>query len=169
MRQLNVRAASAADIPALAALMEEAHNLSRYHDKAEIDVKETKAMFMRAIQRDGLAAAGGSHLSVAERVSPDGTLRVVHGFMLGLLERVYHVGSKLWAGDVYLYVRPGSHPRIAQMLVDEYVRWAESIPDVIEIKLSATDAIGSYRRAANLYERRGFRQCGVIYERAVVR
>ena len=50
-------------------------------------------------------------------------------------------------------------------LFDAYVEWAATNPKVVEIKASHTDATSDGERMGALYERKGFRRCGAIYEK----
>jgi hypothetical protein len=88
----------------------------------------------------------------------------VVGFMAGVLDRVYHVGSKLVANDAYLVVRPGAKAAHSLQLIDGYVAWAQGIRAVLEIKLSWTNTLPGAARAAKIYERKGFAAVGEIYE-----
>lgn len=156
-----IRQAKFGDIPALAALMDEMYRRSKYRDRDEIDMKSAKALVMQCIQRHGMQRAGGSSVFVIDR---DGK---IDGFIIGLLEPIYHIGKKLTATDLFYYAREKARPQDALRLFDQFIAWAESIPDVIEIRNGATDAIGDYRRVEALYRRKGLAQSGVIYERSV--
>ena len=156
---MTCRPAKFGDIPRLTELMEQAYRRSKYRDRTPVNVKEIKALMMHAIQRHGLAQDGGACVFVSEHQG------AVDGFIAGLLERVYHVGDKLSAADVFFYVAPDGSPGSADGLIDAYVDWAIGIEAVIEIRLGATDIIQDYQRTAALYRRKGFIQTGVIYER----
>lgn len=84
--------------------------------------------------------------------------------MAGVLDRVYHIGDRLTANDVYLYVRPTARAAHSLQLIDAYLRWATGNPKVIEIKLSWTDALPGAARIGELYGRKGFHRIGEIYE-----
>lgn len=153
-----IRPANFSDIPRLAALMAEAHARSKYADRCGLDLKFTKALFVRAIQRHGGTGDGATCLFVSDN---DG----VQGFILGLLDRVYQVGDKLAALDAFYYAAHDIAPRDPARLIDAYVEWAGRSPNCIEIKLSATDVVGPTERVERLYRRKGFVRSGVIYER----
>lgn len=156
---MTVRPARFGDIPILTELLEQAYRRSKYRDRTPVSIKEAKALLVQAIQRHGLAAAGGACVFVSEH---DGA---VDGFISGLLDRVYHIGEKLSATDFFFYVAPDGSPASAGGLIDAFVDWALGIEAVIEIRLGATDIIQDYERTAALYRRKGFIQTGVIYER----
>jgi hypothetical protein len=155
-----IRPAKHGDIPAIAALFEEMYARSKYKGRDEIDMKLCKSLAMQSIQRHGLQSAGGACVFV---IDANG----VCGFVIGVLDRVYHVGRKLMASDLFYYASARAQPREAIKLYDAFLAWAASIPGVIEIKSGATDAIGDYSRVENLYRRKGLVQCGVLYERVV--
>ena len=152
-----IRAARFADIPALTALMQEGHARSKYFGRAGVDPKEARGLLMTCVQGEG-----GTMVMVSD--DADGKPA---GFMVGILERVYHVADRLATSDLYLYVSDRA-PRFAWLeLLLAYDEWARANPKVIQVNVSATDIVGDYRRVERLYRRLGFRQSGVIYERAV--
>jgi hypothetical protein len=152
-----IRQAKCGDIPALTELMLDMYRRSQYVEYDEPDIKETKSILLQAITRHGLKAAGGTCVFVIEE---DGTLT---GFIIGVLERFYHIGKKLSATDLFYYAIDGADPREAIRLFDAYLEWARKIPNVIRIRNGATDAIGDYGKVEKLYQRRGLTQEGVIY------
>lgn len=158
---VTVRAAKFADIPRLTDLMIEIHAASKYAGKVDVDVKHTKAMFMAMIQRHGGKHDGATLVNVVE--NRDGA---VAGFMVGLLDRVYHVGAMLAAKDAFLYVQRGRAGALdAARLIDAYVAWASENSKVYEINLSWTDTMPGADRVDSLYVAKGFTRCGAIYER----
>lgn len=160
---MSVRAAKFGDIPRLHELMEEAFLGSIYADRGSIDEKVCKGLFMSSMQKHGGPYAGSTLVNVAERNG------AVEGFLLGMLDRVYHVGDKLMATDVYFWGSGRSDPRDMLRLLDQFEKWAEASPLCIEIKLGATNAFGDYERVGELYRRKGYQQCGVIYEKRIAR
>jgi len=158
-----IRPAAFGDIPRLAELLGEMHARSVYAGRAELDVREAKALMLRSIQRHGGRRAGSTLVMVA---ATDG---VVHGFLLGLLDRVYHVLGALLATDVFFYVDGHGDPRDARRLLRALMAWADTNPAVIEVRMGATGAIGDWRRTEKLYQRAGMHQAGVIYERRIAR
>lgn len=156
-----IRKAAFVDIPRIAELMTALHASSIYATRCGIDIAETKALFMRLMQRHGGKNDGSALVFVAEK---DG---VVEGFIAGILTRVYHVGDKLVAQDVFLHLTEKADKPDLNRLVSAYLDWANDCPKVVEINLSATDVIGSTARVEKLYRRKGFIQCGAIYRKAV--
>ena len=156
-----IRPAINGDIPRLAEIMMDLHARSKFASRCTVNKGEVKRMFLGFIARNQSRGIGGTCVFVAER---DGK---VEGFMVGLLDQVYHIGSKLSANDVYFTVTQRADPRDASRLLSAYDAWASANPNVITINLSATDVIEPTKRVEKLFRRRGFIRCGAIYERSV--
>lgn len=154
-----IRPAKFGDIPRLAELLAEMHERSCYATVAAVDLRAAKALFVQAIQRHGSGTAGAMCAYVADSGSR------VEGFVIGLLDRLYHVGDQLMASDLFLYVSPNGDPRDFARLFDALDQWAAANPNVLECRLGITDAITPWQRTAQLYRRKGYRQSGAIYER----
>ncbi len=154
-----MRKAKFGDIPRLTELLEQGYQRSKYRDRGSVSIKETKSLLVSAIQRHGLTSAGGSCVFVTENQG------VVDGFIAGLLDRVYHIGDKLTATDIFFYVTPEGSPRSAGHLIDAFIDWTQDIEEVVEIRMAATDVIQPAEQSMALYQRKGFTQSGVIYER----
>lgn len=160
---MSVRPAKFSDIPRLYALLQEGYERSKYREHGTVDEKATKALLMQTVQRHGLKTAGGTCAFVSESGG------IVDGMIVGALNRVYFIGSKLMAQDVFFYTSALANPRSAGALLDAFIAWAVANENVFEIKPSATDIIGDPRRVEKLYLRKGFRQCGAIFERRIER
>lgn len=156
-----IRRAAFGDIPRLAEIVVENHARSVYAGRCGVDIKLTKSLIIQAIQRDKLKTAGGTCAFVSERKG------AVDGFIVGTLDRVYHIGTKLMAMDMFFVAGATSTLREAGALLDAYIAWGFSCPDVIEINLSATTVVGPTDRIEKLFRRKGFVRSGVIYERSV--
>jgi hypothetical protein len=155
---MSIRPAKFIDIPEILGLMVGAHAVSKYRDRDQINKAAAKSLIQNSIQRHGLKAAGGSCVFVTHEVD---------GFLIGLLDNLYHVGTKLCAQQVFYYCRPGCHPQDAIGLIGEYVAWASGIPNVLEIRNDVTDFCGDVDKVEALYSRCGFKRCGVIVERKI--
>lgn len=158
-----IRPAIFGDIPRLYDLLHEGYERSKYREHGTVDTKATKALLMNAVQRHGLKHEGGTCVFVSERSG------LVDGLILGTLNRVYFIGSKLMAQDVFFYTNLVAHPTSAVELFDAYIAWGESVEAVFEIKASSSDIIGDPERVEALYLRKGFVRCGSIFERRVGR
>lgn len=158
-----IRPARMGDVFRLVELLVQAHDSSRYAGKVAVDQPAARRTLAQFIQRNGGTHEGGTMVAVVE---DDGA---VQGFVAGLLDRVYHIGDKLAANDVFLVAAPDAPATTVRRLLAAYVTWANGVPDCVEVMLSHTDALASGERMGAIYERMGFVQCGAIYRRDTVR
>lgn len=155
-----VRDALFSDVPKIAALLGAAHARSRYFGTSvDVDVKETKALLVRSIQRHGGATAGATLVMVAET---DGEVR---GVIVGVLDRILGIGTKLYATDLFFVCAENVDPRDPAALLEAFERWALPNPLVYEAMCGCNDAIGDPERVGKLYERRGWTRAGAIYRK----
>lgn len=152
-----IRHASFTDIPALVEVFKDGHRRSRFAQFG-MDLVELKKMLTGALARRESRGPGGACLFLAAH---DGILT---GFIFGLLERCYHVGVPLMAGDVYLYVTEAGKPEDAAGLVDAYTKWGLANPRVVAVRLGHTDFIEGARAPDALYARMGYRKIGAVFE-----
>ena len=153
-----IRPAKFVDIPEIIAMMTEAHARSKYLDVCGLDRREARSLLTNSIQRHGLKKEGGTCVFVTDQCD---------GFIVGLIDRLYHVGTKLCAQQVYYYCRLSSHPQDRIGLIAEYDAWASAIPDVVVIRNDVTDFVGDVDKVEALYSKSGYRRCGVIVERSI--
>ena len=153
-----IRAAKFSDIPRLIELMADGYSRSRYRERSAFDPKEARSLLMNCIQRHGSPGEGGSTVMVSDPVE---------SFIIGIMERVYFVGTALVAKDLLFYATEKSSPFDSVGLLNAYVDWAKANPKVIEIQLSATDIIEETGAAEAMYRHMGFRRSGALYERSV--
>lgn len=146
---------------ALVELLREQHARSRYAALGDIDPTYARRLLAQAIQRHGHTTDGGTQVNVIE--AEDGSIAA---FMVGVLNRVYHVGNALCAQDMFLVAGDRAPALASRTLLNAYVEWASSNPRVLEINLSHTDALPEGDRMGAVYERLGFERCGGIYRRA---
>lgn len=144
----------------LAELLEDQHPRSRYAGAVEVDVAHTRRMLAQAIQRNGHTHDGGALVMVIEDEAG-----VVVAFIVGVLSRVYHIGTMLCAQDMFLVAAESAPPLSAMRLLSAFIGWAERNPRVLEIQLSHTDVLPEGERMAPIYERMGFTRCGAIFRR----
>lgn len=154
-----IRPAKFADIVRIVELMHEMHARSRYHDTDKVNDKTAHQLIAQCVHRHGHTHAGGAMVMVAVHDN------VVEGFMVGMLDNLYHIGHKLMAQDVFLYTSDKADPLDFMRLLKAYVKWASGNPKVVEIKLSWTDAVDGAEKLDAIYEGLGFRRCGHIFER----
>ena len=153
-----IRSGRFGDIPRLTELFREMHARSKYATRATLDEKHVKSLIVQALQRHGATHDGGTWVKVAE------VNDVVEGFIIGVLDRVYHIGVELMATDLFFYCSPRSDVKAAGELLDSLVGWAKENPKVVEVCCAMTDAIGDWERTMLLYRRHGFKTTGGMAE-----
>lgn len=146
----------------MAALLAEFHQRSIYAERGEFQAKEVKALLAHSLQKHGHRNRGGRFVAVAGEPS------VVVGFIVGMLEPVYHALDTLMATDLWFICGDDADPHDALKLLQSFVAWAETVPKVIEIRAGVTNAMGDdWQRLDALYRRCGFQPAGAMYERRV--
>jgi hypothetical protein len=158
-----IRRPKFAELSSLADIMGAAHARSKWAAAGAMDRKEAIRLLTGGNQRHGLKAPGGTFLMMADH---DGAAR---GFLLGSIDRVYHVGTKLQTSDDFFICEPGGDPMDPLRLITAYIDWAEHVPDVVQIQLSHTDFIaGEHIKGLDrVYRHLGFRECGTLYEKVL--
>lgn len=159
-----IRPAKFVDIMVLVDLMEEMHAVSRFAGKVGVDRKAAQSLMQQAIQRNGGTNDGGAFVAVAEQ---DGK---IEGFIVGALGRLYLIGDRLEASDLFLYVTPRAGKLDARRLFRAYLDWGWTNPRVYRVLASHTDAVlGDDERVGMMYQGEGFHRIGAIYERETER
>lgn len=149
------------DVPALAQMLVDLHPRTRFVEMGEARLDVAKRVLAQAIQRHGGTTDGGSFVGIVE--TGEG---VICGLMVGVLQRVYLIGDKLYASDVFLVAAPDAPLSVLPTLLNGFLNWAESAPDCVEIQLTWSDALPSGYRMAPVYRRLGFERSGEMYRRA---
>ncbi len=158
-----IRDAHFQDIPEITKMIHEMHAASKYAGRVSIHGQTLKELLMGAVMGQRRPGPQGSFIAVAEH---GGKLT---GFMVGVLDRVYHVGTKLTANDVFLHCRDTARPADALRLVAAYIAWAKANPNVIEIMLSWADTLPGAERVSAIYQRAGAEKVGEMWELRVDR
>ena len=154
-----IRDAKYSDIPGIVEFLKGSYLRTHYAESGEvgIDIKEAKRLLVQSIQRHGNSNGGGCWVQVAET---DG---IVTGLLLGTLARVYVIGDKLMATDVFWVTSPMADPRDAGNLMRTFIKWAFSCPHVIEARCGTTSIIGDPEEGGTILKRIGFNDYGRIY------
>lgn len=152
-----MRDAKYVDIPALVAMLKRVHAKSKYADRAEVHDKSVEELLLGAVAGQKHRGPNGSYLAVIERDDK------IVAFIVGSLSRAYNILDKLVADDIFL-ISESNRPVDIIRLIDGYVGWAGSNPNVIEIGLSWSDAVNDGQTMAKLYQRKGFRLAGEQYD-----
>jgi len=155
-----VRDAKFGDIPGIVDLLALQFRKTHYFkDKtAAIDEAETKRLLVTAIQRHGHLTGGGCFIQVAET---DG---IIAGIIIGTLVRVYTIGDRLMATDLFWTASETVHPKDPERLMRNMIDWAWKSPHVIEVRVGVTSIIESYpERVGIMLERIGMQPYGLMY------
>jgi hypothetical protein len=152
-----IRPAKFADTPAIERLLRSTQEKSKYAGRCAVNDKALNDLVMAMIAGQNQRGPQATYVTVCEH---DGE---VVGFMSGVLNRVYNIGDKLVASDVFL-VNEGSSMADTLKMIDGYIDWAKANPKVIEIGLSWSDAVGGGQTLAKLYKRKGFEVVGEQFE-----
>lgn len=156
-----IRRATHQDVPTIAAMLREMYVSSKYAGRCSISEKTMDSVLNSLVASQSASGPNASFLRIALQ---DGKPA---GFIAGVLARIYLIGDRLEAQDLFFYVRDGASPRIAPQLLDQYLEWARGHRQVIEIKASWNDTMPGAERAARLFERKGLRKVGEVYEARV--
>lgn len=157
-----MRRARTTDVFGMVGLLVEQQARSRYAGEVEVDEPYTRKLLAQAIQRNGGQTDGSSLVNVIE--DDDGQ---IEAFMVGVIQRVYFIGTQLCAQDMFLVAKDGASPMTSRRLMSAYITWASANPNVHEIFLSHTDALPEGDRMASIYSKMGFQLCGGIFRRTV--
>lgn len=153
-----IRDAKAVDIPAIVAFLRECHARSHYAGgPVRVDEQYTKELLVQAIFRHGHVGEGGTWGQVAEH---DGK---VCGLILGTLQRVYCIGDKLFASDLFWIVNDEAKPGDAMALLRGMIKWARRAPLCVEVRCGATAVVKGPQRAGRMLEAAGMKHYGQIY------
>lgn len=149
-----VRPATFSDIPSICILMELAHIESKYAEYRLDLNRKFKPLLMESIR----SGNGCVYVSLAGDN--------ITGFIVGMIDDLYHVLHVKYASDMFFYALP-SDPRGFVALLDEFLGWAQQVPDVVRIRLGATNAVGDFHPVAKLYVKKGLTLEGEMYEMEV--
>jgi hypothetical protein len=150
-----IRAAKHTDQKAIEGLIRRQHATSKYAGRVDIAEKALSNLVLSLIGGQMQSSVGASLVTVAMR---DGK---VTGFIAGALQRIYQIGDKLEANDVF-FVNEGA-PADTFALVDRYLAWATGNRKVLDVRLSWTDAIPGAERIVGLLARKGLTKTGEVW------
>ena len=157
-----IRPAKFIDIPEIVALLHRAFLRSHYarDGVGEIDVKEAKRLLVESIRRHGLIGIGGTYVMVSE------TAGMIRGLILGTLHRVYSIGNRLMATDLFWVADEDVEPADPYRLMKGMIEWASAAPAVAEIRCGTTAAIAVDPGAAGvILKRLGLVEYGNLYRK----
>lgn len=154
-----VRPARFADLPRLVEIMAEAYEQTHYARNGLVGFEPAAARSIigQSIQRHGAPTASGRYVAVTERGGR------AEAFIIGVVDRIYHVGDRCSATDLFWLRSPASPATDGVKLLPGFVAWAKHHPLVVEITCGTTDILGDHRRVGRVLQRAGFTPYGSIY------
>lgn len=155
---MTVRDAEFSDVAIILELLEEGKEAGSYRDY-HIDMNVAKQLIFGTLQRTKVKGDGGTCVFVWD---DDG----VQGVLIGVTERIYHIGKEFRATDIFFYITQSyNDPDAFRSLLKEFERWAWSNSRVRKIDLGVTNVFGDPERLARIYERFGYNRSGVMLEK----
>lgn len=152
-----IRKATYQDAPAIMALIRAQHAKSKYATRCRIAEPALQHLVTSMIGQQGQIGPQGTLVLVAEHNGEP------VAFIAGILDRVYQIGAKLTAQDLF-FVNEGGSVGDTLKLLDGYIAWARSIRAVLEIVVSWSDTLPGAEQVAKLYARKGFSKTGELFE-----
>ena len=153
-----VRSARGPDWTKLLELIREGHARSNIASYA-LDEKFAKELFLTLMLANMRHPVhDGACVFVADL---DGRLE---GFIIPAANRLCVLGRDLIVSDLMFYCREGADARAAGMLWNALECWA-SVPEVVAVRPSITNAVGDPERVAKFYEARGYERIGIFLEK----
>lgn len=145
-----IRTARNQDIKQIVALGQMAWGESRFSEASGVDVPLSKGILLNTIAGDTTAAI------VSEENG------ILDGVILGNVSNMYEVTDLPVVTHHLWYVTPGARPGTAMKLLDALHDWAG--PSTLKRHL-VHDAIVDPEKSRKLFERRGYRLAGYLYEK----
>jgi hypothetical protein len=155
-----IRNAQFVDIHAMTFFLQECHARSHYAKGGlvNVDVAETKRLLGAGLGRHGHKGIGSCWLQVADN---DGS---IDGLMYATLARVYAIGDKLMATDLFWATSDRARPTDALTLMKNMINWAKSCPLVVEVRCGVTTVISDKPEATGrLLKTMGMQDYGAMY------
>lgn len=153
-----IRNAAFVDVPGMILMLRDAHARSRYAGTAtEVSDEAATALLTRALVGHGGKGEASSWVQVSEENGE------IVGLMVGGLQRVMHVGTTLFATDLYWVMKGQAPARDGIALLRGFLTWAWSSPYVSEVQIATRLTGLSDPRVDKILERLGFETSGAVY------
>lgn len=156
-----IRNAKFIDTHGIVQFLAECHARSHYarNDIVQVDRAEAKRLVATSISRHGHKNGGGCWVQVVE------VNGAICGLMLATLTRVYAIGNKLSASDLFWIVDERASPVDGVKLMRNMVAWAETVPHCIEVKCGTTAVVGDPQIAGRMLQAMGMEEYGAFYRK----
>jgi hypothetical protein len=153
-----IRDATFSDIPAMRRVLQWAYDHSAYAGgPCGFDEKEATRLLVHAVQ----GHKAGAFVQVAEHEG------AIEGLIVGMKARVYHVGTRNMASDLFWVATDKVHARDPRLLMKAFIAWAKGEPDVIEIRCGVTAVLQDPDKAGRILESLGMERYGAIYRKGL--
>lgn len=155
-----IRNAKYADIHAMTQFLQSCYARSHYAKDGvvKVDVDETKRLLGAGLGRHGHKGIGSCWLQVVDNNG------AIDGLMYGTLVRVYSIGDRLMATDLFWAVNEHAAALDAVALMKNMIDWARSCPLCVEVHVAASAVIQTDTTATNrLLRSMGMKDYGAIH------
>lgn len=155
-----IRNAKLTDTHAIVRFLEACHARSHYAgSEVGVDIEEAKRLVASGIARHGHKNGGACWVQIVEN---DGN---IDGLMFATLARVYSIGNKLYATDLFWVVNDHAKPGDAMMLMRNMLAWAKTCPLVVEVHVAASAVINEKPAVTSrlLSQQFGMKAYGIIH------
>ncbi len=149
-----IRPAKFSDAPAMATMLVASHQRSKYAGRCGVSEKAAEEILCALVAGQNATGLAATFVEVVE--DDNGS---VTGFMAGATSRIYNIGDRYCASDIFL-INENKNLKETLKLIDDYIAWARSNPKVIEVGLSWSDALPNASDIANIYSRKGATKVG---------
>lgn len=164
MSEVSIRAAKFVDAREMLRLGQEAARASRYAAFASLNDVQAKRAIVESVQRQQGKPGEGATICV---VADNGVS--LEGLLIGTAFPLYHGLDVLLATDIIWFASKAAHATTGLRLLRAFHKWAERHEGSIVIRHGMTDAIGEPDRVASAFKAAGFRACGHVYEKEIVK
>jgi hypothetical protein len=154
-----IRNAKFADIHGITRFLLWCHSQSHYAGTSVgVDLDETKRLVGSGIGRHGHKNGGGCWVQVVDN---DGN---IDGLMFATLVRVYSIGDKLMASDLFWVCNEHAAPGDALILMRNMIAWARSSPYCVEVHIATSAVIQQDPKVVSrLLKTMGMKEYGYIH------
>lgn len=153
-----IRVAKLQDIPRVLELLEMAHKRTIYSAIGTISEHRARELVEDMGARMEAKGDRRTFFFVSQKAG------VVQGFLIGYLQPIYQIGSKLEGTDLYtLLNEKHADPGDFVKLIVRFKTWLQTQSDVIQATCGITDIINpNWRALIPIYEQLGFEQTGAV-------
>lgn len=86
----------------------------------------------------------------------------ISGALIGVIDRLWY-SEDFVAHDLAFAVKPKASGLYAWLMAKQFIRWAKSKPNVVDITMQVSSGLGEAERVGALYEALGMKKMGGCY------